>query len=169
MQMPGHAPGLTRPHGAKERGVLFEIINPSDAYTIEAPDLSIAGAACVLLGNGQYAFKQVDGDAEVPLFLFGGHDEWFREHCDGSLDDTLGRVMKDRRAELADCLDSTLIGTQADREEFHALTASVEAEERARLRAERHDKRRSSLNDIGARAYRMAAALREPQPEPAGA
>lgn len=144
--------------------MLFEIINPSDAYTIEAPDLEIAACACVVLGQGKYAFKPLDdGGEEVPLFLFGGHDEWFTEKCGANLDTTLERVLENRRADLANCLDSALIGSAADRREFDMMTAGDTPEQRTAKRDARHEQRRSSLNDIGGRAYAIATNLRIPE------
>lgn len=143
--------------------MLFEIINPSDAYTIKAPDLEIAAIVCVFLGNGNYAFKPLDTDAanEVPMFLFGGHDEWFTEKFGAKLEDVIDRVMVKRRAELADCFDSALIGSHADRNEFDLASQHHTAGQRKAFRDARHDNRRSSLNDIGKRAYEMAKRLRE--------
>lgn len=142
--------------------MLFEIINPSDAYTIEAPDMEIAACACIVLGRGHYAFEEIGGDAEVPMFLFGGHDAWFKQQFGGTLDETLDRVMKERREDLAACLDSVLIGSGADRDTYHRGLALIDdPAKRAEWRAQWHDERRSSLNDIGGNAYRIAEQLRE--------
>jgi hypothetical protein len=144
--------------------MLFDIVNPSDPYTIVAPDLEIAAIACVFLGNGQYAFKQIDCGAvaaEVPMFLFGGHDEWFTEKFGAKLDDVLDRVMVKRRDELAACFDSAFIGGPVDRKEFESLTNHLTREQFRAARNARHENRRTSLNDIGARAYEMAKRLRE--------
>ncbi len=69
----------------------YEIINPSDSYTIEHSDFLALAAACVLLGNGQYALSPIDHDGErVPMFLFGGFEEWWRKHSpDADLDSYL--------------------------------------------------------------------------------
>ena len=57
----------------------FEIINPSDACTMYAPDLEVAAVAVSFLGDGKYPLEGLDDAAGqgVPAFLFGGHDEWF--------------------------------------------------------------------------------------------
>jgi hypothetical protein len=62
--------------------MILDIINPSDACTMVTDDREAGAIACVLLGNGQYGLKQLDAVAgdipfEVPLFLLGGHDEWW--------------------------------------------------------------------------------------------
>lgn len=57
----------------------FEIINPSDKAFMEG-DLKVAAIAITLLSKGQYALKEVDGNGGVPLFIFGGGDEWFQDN-----------------------------------------------------------------------------------------
>lgn len=142
---------------------LFEIINMSDAYTIDCPDLDIAFAACVLLGNGQYAFEPLDSNSlsSVPIFIFGGHDEWCHMHCGGATaDDVLARVMNTRKTDLADALDSVLIGSARDRAVFDAMVADMTPDQRVKARVAWHDKKLSSMNNIGQRAYGAATALR---------
>ena len=64
----------------------FEIINPSDKCFIEGDFLSCA-LTTVVLSNGKYGLVEVDehdnrieNGKEMPIFLFGGHDEWFKEN-----------------------------------------------------------------------------------------
>ena len=112
----------------------FEIINPSDPYTMTAPDLEVAAVAVIFLGNGKYPLEGLDDAAGqgVPAFLFGGHDEWFASKFGMSFQDTAEHVLWHRNEELATTLDSvTLRRTKA-----------------------------SSLNDIGGRARALAQAVR---------
>lgn len=112
----------------------FEIVNPSDPYTMEAPDLEVAAVACCLLGNGKYMLTGLDDAAgqDVPAFVFGGHDEWFVSKFGANYEAVACRVLDERGAELADALNSI-----------------------PRLR-----ERRTSLNDIGSKAHAIAAAIR---------
>lgn len=113
--------------------MIYEIINPSDPYTIESHSLDVAFVACIFLGEGDYAFKPLeDGAEEVPLFLFGGSDEWTRKHLNATVEEVCYRVTTEKRAELADCLASCTIKGE-----------------------------RSSLNDIGNRAHNIADKLRK--------
>ena len=99
--------------------MLYEIINMSDPYTIEAKSLDVAFIACMFLGEGQYALRALqDGGEDVPLFLFGGCEKWCVEHLSEEFEAVVNRVMTDeaKRTELADCLDSCLIGHAEDRE-----------------------------------------------------
>ena len=112
----------------------FEIANPSDPYTMEADDLQVAAVACCLLGNGKYGLTGLDGDAgqDVPVFLFGGHDEWFVSKFGMSYEDTATHALNHRNDALARAFESVTLG----REE------------------------RSSMNDIGGKARDIAQAIR---------
>lgn len=57
----------------------YEITNPHDEAFIEADRHLIAAVAVIFFGRGQYGLQEVDGDFEMPLFLFGGMDDWFKQ------------------------------------------------------------------------------------------
>ena len=142
--------------------LLFKIVNPSDPYTIEASSLDVAAIVSVLLGQGKYSFESLDGGENVPLFAFHGRpDDWCQDHFKESLMELSNRVMDTKLAEIADCLDSVVYGDAEDRVEFLASTKDMDREMFEFERITRQDKKRSSLNDIGERAYRMAAKLRK--------
>lgn len=133
--------------------MLYEIINMSDKYTIDCPDTEIATAACVVIGNGQYAFQPLEGNPlpDVPLFIFGVDEKFIKEHCNGqTFEQMFDKVMTTRKDELASALDSVHIGGAEDRKTY--------PDEKQRTQA--HDARRSSMNDIGRRAWALARKLR---------
>lgn len=139
--------------------MLYEIVNPSDRYTIECEDLQIATVACCLLGGGQYAFRPLEaGGEEVPMFLFGGVEPFCRQHFKNDFADVLASVKASRREALAAALDSVVV---SDRGEYLAVRDALPEGERQAFRARWHDERRSSMNDIGGRAYAMARQLRD--------
>ncbi len=144
--------------------MLYEIVNPSDPYTIEALSLDVAFVACVCLGRGQYAFTPLqEGGTEIPLFLFAGTEEWSQEHLREGFEAVINRVTTDpaKRIELADCLDSCMIGHAADREAWKAgFELTDDPAKREWWRRKWHEDRVTSMNDIGKRAYAMAAKLR---------
>jgi len=149
--------------------MLYEIINPSDAYTIEAKDLEIAFVACVLLGRGQYAFEPIGDDegVKIPFFMFGGTDDFCQKHFAKSAGAVLDGVMETRAGELAECLDSCLIGGKSNRQlYFDGLALIDDPDKREQWKVRWHDERRSSLNDIGGRAYEMAKRLRDKSSSP---
>ncbi len=118
----------------------FNLINPSDAYHFEADDLEIAAVVACILGGGKYAADSIGAGASkentVPPFLFGGHDEWFREKFGRTFEATVEHCMNTRNEVLAKSLDSV------------TLTRPP----------------RSSMNDIGGRAKAYAASLRQSAP-----
>ncbi len=120
----------------------FDIVNPSDPYTMAAPDLEVAAVAVCLLGDGKYPLTGL-GDAagqDVPPFLFVGPNAWFNEKFGADYVDTANRVIVERSEELATALDSVTLESA----------------------------RRTSLNDIGMRAKLYAAQIRSHAAEKAG-
>ena len=148
----------------RDSATLYEIINMSDKYTIEVKSLDVAFVACLLLGDGQYAFQPIGEGVEVPLFLFGGAEEWCKKQFNEEIGDTISRVTNAKAEELAECFDSVLIGAAEDRQAYRdGLELIDDPNKREMWRNRWHDERRSSLNDIGGRAYEMAKRLRTKQ------
>ncbi len=112
----------------------FNIINPSDPYTMEAPDLEVAAVAVSFLGNGAYPLDGIGESAgqNVPPFLIGGHDEWFIEKFGKNFEGIADDMMNSRSEELAAAFDSVTL----------------------------ESKRRSSMNDIKARAQSLSNSVR---------
>lgn len=137
----------------------YEIINPSDAYTFSAPDFATAAAAVLLLGEGKYGARSEDDTERLPVFLFGGSGPFIVE--------TFGAVglsdwIDAHRAAIADALDSVMSYGFRERGAFDAACELLSGEALQGYRAKLHDANRSSMNDIGSRAWAIAARLREP-------
>lgn len=141
--------------------ILYAIVNPSDPYTIEAPSLDVAAMAAILLGQGNYGFNALDGSVSVPLFSYGGGDEWAHKHFKEDLMEMSNRVMDTKLGEVADCLDSVLYGDAEEREEFIESTNHLDQPNFLAMRTLRQQDKCSSADDIGERAYRMSAKLRK--------
>lgn len=144
--------------------MLFNIINPSDPYTMRAIDLEVAAVAVCVLGEGKYALEEISGDrsGQVPIFLLGGHDEWFTRQFGRDFAASLNHVAGNRLEELVKALSSVHIGTPADKAAFDERAAQCpDPEAVVELLHELHDAKRSSMNDIGRRAWSMAQALLE--------
>ncbi len=147
--------------------MLFDLVNMSDQYTFHADSLECAALVTILLGSGQYSAKQLDGDAKVPFFMFGGTDEWFSEKFGRTLEQSVDLHKGARLADLVGSLESVLIG---DRQEYERTLPLIAAEKREEWIAGWHDRHRSSMNDIGGRARRLAeavAARKTPEAAPA--
>lgn len=155
--------GIYAPAGeADERGgvsMIFEIVNPSDMYTIEADSFELACTATCILGEGAYSLIEIDGDNEMPLFFFGGHNEWFEKTFGHNFTQSLELFAPEQ---IAVALDSVLIGGKENRQTYRdGLELIDDPAKREEWRRRWHDERRSSLNDIGGRAYAIAKALKE--------
>jgi hypothetical protein len=136
---------------------IYEIANPSDAYTMKSADELAAVLACMFLGSGRYILTDESGRHVMPFFMFGGgEDEWLQRTFGMSLDDAI----KSRLPAIADALESVLIGGFRDRREFEEAAALMTPENVAQFRERRHDRRRSSLNNIGRRAAALAKSIR---------
>ncbi len=136
--------------------MLFDLINPSDSYTFQADTLECAAIATLLLGTGQYGARQLDGKEEVPIFLLGGAEQWFTDKFGRSIEDSLKLHKGERAEELIACLNSVLIG---DRKEYECTLPMIADDKRDEWVAGWHDRNRSSMNDIGSRAKRIATAI----------
>ncbi len=73
----------------------WNVINPSDPIVItSAPgpqEHASVALATLLLGEGKYSSRELEGVREVPMFPITGHDEWlletFGKDIDGLLQD----------------------------------------------------------------------------------
>lgn len=133
--------------------IVYEVINPSDPYTFEAPDLEIAAAAIFLIGGGHYAADPFDKDQDrVPIFLLGGSEEWVQEKFGADIEAWFCRVKAERLPEVCAALESFLYGGLLAREDWKGRTQDE--------RAAYNERHRTSMNNIGKRAFSIAASLR---------
>lgn len=139
-------PDCAEPTGS----AVFEIANPSDKYTIKGPFMACA-IAVAMLGNGSYG---IEG---TPILF--GWDEWLK----GKGIEDLGAHIDKHNTEIAAALDSVLMGDERDREEVDATLRRIPPDQHEAWLAERHDRRRSSMNDIGRRARELASRVRGQQ------
>lgn len=135
----------------------YELINPSDPYTFIAEDLETAAHVVFALSPAYGARPKDEGNEGVPIFIFGGWEEWYTEKFGRTPDEEL--IAK--KNAIADALDSMMLGGFEDRRRYHAaLDAITDPEKREKFIAEWQDGR-SSLNDIGTYAHALAKQLRQ--------
>ncbi len=134
--------------------MIYEVINPSDPITIEAKDLAIAQASGLLLGRGQYGLTDENGRQVLPMFFGSGSGlaEWLLAN---NLD--LDAIMKDRWAEVEDCLESVVVADVNQRKAILALVGPQGKEAIERF----NEESRSSTNNIAGRAIKLAKAIRD--------
>ena len=142
---------------------LWNIINPSDPYTLRADDLDVAFCVCAFLGMGKYALREIGGaERYVPADLFGGYNAWCQETFLCSVDELFGRVMREKRDAVIASLDSVVVGNPTDRAAHEKGLALIDdPAKHAEWKAAWHDDRRSSTNDIGAQAQSLAKQIRK--------
>lgn len=141
--------------------VIFSIINPSDPYTLDCDDRMVAAVAICLLGEGQYGLRQCDGagDFAVGPFPVGGHETFFLRHFGRTFVDAVNVVDTEHLPALVEALGSVLIGDLEDRREAMQTVRDLPEAERVAWLQAWHDKRRSSANDIGRRAWSISNML----------
>lgn len=153
---------------------IYEIVNPSDVCTIEAPDDKTAIAAVAILSEGAYGVQeQPSGRTVCGISLFGGLaeemvDAFLPELKAGSFPKgsdvtkaTIEAMMSwvgENRPAVASALDSLCYGN-ADERAFLA-ESMAQAADPAKVKSAHENRRRSSLNNIGKRAARLAAHFR---------
>lgn len=136
----------------------YEIINPSDATIVSAKDPIVAAIAILLLGNGKYGARSEDDGMDVlPILAFQGPavlKDWLKSK---GIED-LPTWIDAHRHELADVFDSIFYGSAS---EYAALDKALAGlPDVTTRRAKYNDRRRTSMNNIGAQCQEMAAHLR---------
>lgn len=143
---------------------LWELINPSDPYTFRARSTQAATVAMLFLSHLACGGKPVDpacGLERTPMCPFGLTEEGMRRVlADEGISD-LDEWLKEHREEVAEVLESVEIGRPEEQEELAEATSLMSPEDAAEYRAKWRDKRRSSMNNIGARAQRLAEMFRQ--------
>jgi len=81
----------------------YEIINPSDKCFIKADSFMVACIANAILGGGKYGLKGTDNQNEMPIFIIGGFDEWFKKTFDKDFSVDL---VAENYTDVCDCLSS---------------------------------------------------------------
>lgn len=137
--------------------MILEIINPSDEATIAADDIAAAGIAIMIVGDGWYGLKNEDGEQVVPITALGCEESWLRENGVSNIE----AYIKANRLKMALILESVLYGSISDRVLFNAAVEKMSQEDARLYREQWNDKKRSSLNNIGAACLHYAQAFRE--------
>jgi hypothetical protein len=138
---------------------LYEIMNPSDPYTMEVEDFKEAAVGLLMLSTA-FALEPVDSKEgpRMPMFLFGGMDKWIEANV--CRPDDLQKWIQDHKAGIAKALESVLIGEKGQRELYQsAMEAIDDPVKREAFREKWHDTKLSSVNNIGGAAWSMAKRL----------
>lgn len=133
----------------------YELMNPSDPYTFLAKDREVA-ALTVFCISTLYGAKPKEGDEDIPIFIFGGSCEWYKNKFGRNPDEGL----EERKQDVADALESMMYGGFEDRRRYEAaLNAITDSGKKEEFKTVWQDGR-SSLNDIGTYAHMLAKKIR---------
>lgn len=143
---------------ACSRTSIWEISNPSDPVTVKGADLAAVAIATFMLGQGKYGAHELDGERQVPIFLFGGSEEWCSATFGMSVEQLLDNT--DRSA-IADVLASAVIGEPSLRKGYDLVASQLYGDELSAWREQYHGEHCSSTNDICRRAWEMASQLNQ--------
>ena len=135
--------------------MIYELVNPSDHIEFEAKDDATAFVASLLLSPMYGARNTQTGKTLGPMLFDTGRRE-AAELGIGKSEDAIGAWLDANKTSVAEALASFRIGDLAQYRKMEALCAPSK---RAKFKAEWHDSKRSSTNNICAAAWKMGAAL----------
>lgn len=102
---------------------VWELVNPSDQFTLDADGFEVAALACLLLGSGAYGLKAIPEDKgrDFPVLLFG--DEAVLNQV---WQEKFGHLFRESREHVSNealvaCLESLVIGDRVLYQETLAL------------------------------------------------
>jgi len=136
---------------------VFEISNPSDAMTIETDNEIAAGLAITMISSGQYCLTDEQDNTPVPMFIFGGLEDWLKKKGINNLDD----YIEENAVKMAEALESVLYGDAQDRKTFECAISKMSKEDAVKFRTEWNENKRSSMNNIGLVCLKYAVKLRK--------
>lgn len=129
----------------------YELDNPSDPYTFIAENREIAALTVFLLGTAFGATPQNGGD-NVPVFIFGGAAEWYKETFSRTPDEGMTALEPGVSAALA----SFMLGHFEDRRRYEAALNAITDDDKRKVFIDEWQDGRTSLNNIGGYAHQLA-------------
>ncbi len=138
--------------------MLYDLISLSDRYTFQADSLECAALVTCVLGRGQYGANNLTDEERpgVPIFLFGGAEKWFMANFGRTISESFAFFKNYHKASLVEAFRSVVIG---NRKEYEEAIKFIPEDKQEEWKALRHERLRSSMNDIGRRAHAFADAL----------
>lgn len=129
---------------------IYALVNPSDAVCFDTDDEEALAAGILVLGEGWYGLTRDDGSEALPLRPFGDAAEEVAKKCVTFLNSPSNL----RRSATA--LRTILYCSISDRKALESAFSDLPDAQRIEAIRRFNDSKRSSMNDIGARALRLA-------------
>jgi len=140
---------------------LYEIINPFDCVTFEAPDDATAVAVVLALGEGKYGARRCEDEQDVGGFLLFATNYEVGLRLTQWLGTDFETFANEHKAELAEALiDCATVKPEARDKYEEACRRQDTIEDLLEYQAQVEDRNRSSINDIVGRAWVLGRALR---------
>lgn len=136
--------------------MIYEIINPSDPYTMAAKNPQVAKFCNILLGNGLYGLKDEEGNKVLGIVFT---DEELEEILKKEFGEDISEFMKTHKDEINDCFNSVMIGNLKDRPAYDEIIRKMNPADRNKYRKELLETKITSLNNIAEKAWRMAIGI----------
>jgi hypothetical protein len=141
--------------------MIYEIVNPSDKVTFEAPNDKVAIAAVILLADGKFGLVDEEGNDTLLPLLFSNEDQIKAVLVGKGFDDGvkgLAAFIDANVQAVGECLASSAVVSIGDRKALlRALGNSGRKLEDAL--SDWNEEKRTSLNDICGCAHRIADQL----------
>lgn len=125
----------------------YEVSNPSDRVTFEAPDDEVATLAVIILGEGAYGATSEDQERVCGIAIFGG----IPTNTGGVTEANLATRLEARKLDVAIALESLIYCSISDRAAVKAAGGDL---------SKWNEAKRSSMTNIGIRAAALAKAMR---------
>ena len=143
--------------------MIYEVINPSDPITFDAPDLASAFLALQLVGKGWYAGESEEGPNIPMMPPLRGSEHVMENYLRDTFNltpDNFDAFVEKHTDDVILTLKSFVTGKSNERYLYEsALNAIDDENKKKNFIALWDDKQRSSLNDITNRAHGLAASM----------
>lgn len=142
--------------------MIYEIINPSDACTIEAEDSFLASVVVIILGSGAYGLYDEDERMVLPIFRFEDEAkllEWLRDNDVDPME--MDEFYAKHGDEMASIAESVIYGKMSDRKALVSMIEKMSSSDRLAAIDKWNDSKRSSMADIGSDARNLAKLFRK--------
>ena len=139
---------------------VWELINPSDAITFEAPSLAVAATVTLTVGSGVYGADSEDGE-KVPILALGDSEAveaWVAQEFGGM---TVEELFAHAKQAVPAALLSFVTGSRSDRKLFESALAKMFPDKREEYREVWEDAKRTSMNQITEHAHDLGRRMQD--------
>lgn len=134
----------------------YKLHNPSDPYTFIAVDQEVAALVVGLLSPAFGAdIHDESEENRVPIFIFGGYNEWYQE----KFGRTPAEGLNARKEDVGKAMQSFMLGGFSDRARYNAALEAIDNPIKRNDFIANWQDGRSSLNNIGGVAHEIGKVL----------